>query len=73
MDEAKNTNVYVSGSTILFIYFKLSDIKSWILTFYIWMCMPLNCHLGLPENTTEEEFVEFMSKCGIIMEDNDTS
>ena len=33
----------------------------------------LFCHLGLPEGTTEEEFVEFMSKCGIIMEDNDTS
>ncbi|XP_028412564.1 HIV Tat-specific factor 1 homolog [Dendronephthya gigantea] len=27
---------------------------------------------GLHEETTEEEFVEFMSKCGIIMEDNDT-
>ena len=33
----------------------------------------LFCHLGLPEDTTEEEFVEFMSKCGIIMEDNGTS
>ncbi|EDV24533.1 HIV Tat-specific factor 1-like protein [Trichoplax sp. H2] len=27
---------------------------------------------GLPMDTTEEEFVELMSKCGIIMQDDDT-
>ena len=30
-------------------------------------------HSGLPDDTTEEEFIELMSKYGIIMEDNDTS
>ena len=29
--------------------------------------------LGLHEDTTLEEFTELMSKCGIIMEDPDTS
>ncbi|XP_054710644.1 HIV Tat-specific factor 1-like [Uloborus diversus] len=27
---------------------------------------------GLPENTTEEEFVELMGKCGLVMKDPDT-
>lgn len=69
MDESKNTNVYVSGyqmKHLKFITCKLSgrwnSHKSIIVI-----------HIGLPEETTEEEFIELMSKYGIIMEDNDTS
>ena len=29
--------------------------------------------LGLPQDTTEEEFIEMMSKYGIIMQDPETS
>lgn len=33
----------------------------------------LHLTLGLPADITEEEFIELMGKCGIIMQDDDTS
>lgn len=68
IDDNKNTNVYVSGwSSIFLLLLAVINVCLDIFPFYLVFMFLLSP--GLPPDIGTEEFVELMSKCGIVMRD----